>query len=66
LWRVNEGHVINYYEVPLLWTTLEVSHSLKKRRYVVGGVDNQRPMIRFSDKGSHKGFGPNALKNYVR
>jgi hypothetical protein len=66
LWRVNEGHVINYYEVPLLWTTLEVSHELQERRYVVGGVDNQRPMIRFSDTGSHKGFGPNALKNFVR
>jgi len=66
LWRVNEGHVINYYEVPLLWTTLEVFHDLKQRRYVVGGVDNQRPMIRFSEKGNPTNFSPNALKYYVR
>jgi len=66
LWRVNEGHVINYYEVPLLWTTLQVFHELKQRRYVVSGVDNQRPMIRFTDEGNAKGFSPNALNDFIR
>ena len=66
LWRFNEGHVINYYDVPLLWTTMEVFLDLKQQRYVVGGVDNQRPMIRFSKTGNIKNFSPNALKYYVR
>ena len=28
LWRVNEAHAINYYDVPVLWSTLEVYHDL--------------------------------------
>jgi hypothetical protein len=66
LWRVGEGHVINYYEVPLPWTTLEVWYDLKARRYLVGGLDNRRLMYRFSETGNPKNFSPNALNYYVR
>ena len=66
LWRVAEGHLINYYEVPVPWTTLDVYHDLKARRYLVNGLDNQRNMYRFSDKGNPKNFSPNALNYYVR
>ncbi len=41
--RFAEGHVINYYDVPLVWTTLEVLHDLAARVYVVSGLDNERP-----------------------
>ena len=33
LWRVSEGHVINYYEKPLVWPTLEVHTDLQAGRY---------------------------------
>ena len=66
LWKVSEGHLINYYEVPVPWTTLEVYYDLKARRYLVNGVDNQRNAPRFSDKGNPKNFSPNALNYYVR
>ena len=66
LWRVSEGHVINYYEVPVLWATLEAWYDLKARRYFVNGLDNRRNMYRFSERGNIKDFSPNALNLYVR
>ncbi len=44
LWRVSEGHVINYYEKPLIWPTLEVHYDLQARRYLALGLDNEFPM----------------------
>jgi len=66
LWRVNEAHAINYYEVPLVWTTLEVYHDLRERRYLAVGLDNDRNMYRFSEGGDPREFSPNALLYYIR
>lgn len=41
LWRVSEGHVINYYDVPTLWTTLEVHTDLQAGRYLAIGLNNE-------------------------
>jgi hypothetical protein len=41
LWRVQEGHVINYYDVPTLWTTLEVTTDLQSGRYLAIGLNNE-------------------------
>ena len=41
LWRVSEGHVINYYDQPTLWTTLEVHHDLQAGRYLGVGLNNE-------------------------
>lgn len=41
LWRVSEGHVINYYDVPTLWTTLEVHYDLQSGRYLAVGINNE-------------------------
>ncbi len=41
LWRVSEGHVINYYDVPVLWTTLEVHYDLQSGRYLAVGLNNE-------------------------
>ncbi len=41
LWRVSEGFVINYYDVPMLWTTLEVHTDLQAGRYLAIGLDNE-------------------------
>jgi len=43
------GHAINYYEVPVLWSTLEVYHDLVRERYLVTGLDNARNTYRFSE-----------------
>ena len=41
LWRVSEGFAINYYEVPCLWTTMEVHTDLQSGRYLAIGMDNE-------------------------
>ena len=40
LWRVSEGHAINYYNVPMLWTGLEVHTDLQAGRYLAIGLNN--------------------------
>jgi hypothetical protein len=66
LWRVNESHALNYYEVPVLWTTLEVYHDLAKGRTFVTGLDNDRNAYRFSEGSDPREFSPNALAYEVR
>jgi hypothetical protein len=40
LWRVQEGHVINYYNVPTIWTTMELTYDLQARRYLALGFED--------------------------
>ncbi len=66
LWRFSEGHMVNYYEVPVPWYTLEVYHDLKQRRYMVNGLDNQRRTYQFDETMNPRLFSPNALHYYFR
>ncbi|MCU4677578.1 DUF1329 domain-containing protein [Catenovulum sp. 2E275] len=62
LYRVNFTYVVNYYEVPTLWSTLDVYHDLNSRRYLALGLDNNEKMYDFNvelDKGD---FTPQALR----
>jgi hypothetical protein len=62
LWRVSEGHVINYYDVPLLWTTLEVHTDLQAGRYLAIGMDNQGTPYNFNIKRTNEDYTPAALR----
>ena len=66
LWRTSEAHVLNYYEVPVQWSTLEVYYDLDKQRYLVAGLDNSRNPYQFSDTADPREFSPNALNYYIR
>jgi hypothetical protein len=66
LWRVNEAHAINFYDVPVLWSTLEVYQDLLAERYLVTGLDNARNTYRFSEGSDPREFSPNALTYFVR
>jgi len=66
LWRVAEAHMINYYDVPVLLSTIETYHDLKERRYLTTGLDNGRNMYRFSEGADPRDFSPNALLYYIR
>ncbi|MGH9885074.1 MAG: DUF1329 domain-containing protein [bacterium] len=66
LWRVNEAHALNYYEVPVLWSTLDVFNDLEEDRYLVMGLDNQRGTYHFSEGSDPREFSPNALTYFVR
>ncbi len=62
LWRVSEGHVINYYDVPCLWTTLEVHTDLQAGRYLAIGMDNENKMYDFSITRTMDDYTPSALR----
>ena len=51
LWRVGEGHTINYYEVPTVAYTVEVIHDLQAGRYLALGMKNEEKMQVYN--GSH-------------
>ncbi|TQV81511.1 DUF1329 domain-containing protein [Aliikangiella coralliicola] len=66
LWRVGFAHAINYYDVPTLWSTLEVFHDLKSGRYLAIGLDNEDAMYDFNAKRTKKDFTPAALRRAGR
>lgn len=41
LWRVSMAYLKNYYEMPLVWSAIDVYHDLQARRYHVQGLDNE-------------------------
>lgn len=66
LWRVNEAHAINYYTVPVLWSTLEVYHDLLAERVLINGLDNLYSPYDFRAESDAREFSPNALIYYLR
>lgn len=62
LWRVSDGHVINYYDKPTLWTTLEVHTDLQSGRYLAIGLDNESSMYDFNIKRTPDDYVPAALR----
>ena len=45
LWRVSIAYIKNYYEVPSQFTSLDVFHDLRAKRYHVQQLDNEEPTI---------------------
>lgn len=66
LWRVSEAHPINYYEVPVFWSTLEVHTDLQSGRYIVQGLDNEAKMYEFDVNLQPTEFTPAALRRQGR
>ena len=62
LWRVSEGFAINHYNVPNLWTTLEVHTDLQAGRYLALGLTNESKPYDFNAKLSSSEFTPAALR----
>ena len=44
LWRFQEEHLIQYWEIPITALTLETVHDLQSGRYISMGADNQSGM----------------------
>jgi hypothetical protein len=62
LWRVQEGHSINYYEIPTFWTTLELTYDLQSGRYLALGLDNEESRtVNFPAKRTAADFTPAAI-----
>jgi hypothetical protein len=63
LYRVQEGHAMNYYEVPTLWTSLELVMDLSNGRYLALGLQNEEPKsYDFSIKRSPEDYQPSVLE----
>jgi hypothetical protein len=62
LWRVSEGFAINHYNVPNLWTTLEVHTDLQAGRYIAIGLTNENKPYNFNTDLSSSEFTPSALR----
>lgn len=62
LWRVSEGFAINHYNVPNLWTTLEVHTDLQAGRYIAIGLTNESKPYNFKATFSTSEFTPAALR----
>jgi len=66
LWRFSEAHPVVFYEVPMLWTTLESHHDLQTRRFVSYRLNNERGTARFDLEISPREFSPQALRRKGR
>jgi hypothetical protein len=62
LWRVSEGHCINYYEVPAFWTTVEVHYDLQSGRYIAINLNNEHSMYDFDITFDQSIFTPADLR----
>lgn len=62
LWRVSEGHAMTYYNVPSLWTSLEVHTDLQAGRYLAIGLNSEYPAYEFDINRSLEDYTPAALR----
>lgn len=53
---------LNYYDVPLVSSTLEAIYDFKGGRYFVDGLDNNEPMYDFGVQVGPRDFTPQALR----
>ena len=67
LWRVAEGHTINFYDVPATTYTVEALYDLQAGRYLALGLKNEEKMQRFNfDKPANSAFTPAGLRRRGR
>jgi hypothetical protein len=62
LWRVSEGHAMNFYNVPTTWTSAESITDLQAGRYLVMGLYNESRVHDVSIKRTEADFTPDALR----
>jgi hypothetical protein len=63
LYRIQEGHVINYYDQPTIWTAVELVMDMSNGRYLALGLDNEEPRSRdFTIKRTTADYQPSTLQ----
>lgn len=67
LWQFSEAHLINYFEVPLIFSTLENTYDFKDGRYFVEGIDNDRgATYNYDVEYSKRDFTTSAIRREAR
>ena len=63
LYRVQEGHAMNYYNLPSLWTSLELTMDLSNGRYLALNLQSEEPhTYDFSVKRTPAEYQPSVLE----
>jgi mannose-6-phosphate isomerase-like protein (cupin superfamily) len=62
LWRVSEGHAMVYYQVPSVWTALEVHTDLQAGRYLAIGLNSEFDTPKFGIDRTLEYYTPSALR----
>jgi hypothetical protein len=62
LWRFAELHSINFYNVPMLFPTVEVHYDLQADRYIASGLRNEEPVVYQRITRTPGDFSPSALR----
>ena len=63
LWRVQEGHAMNYFNLPSLWTSLELTMDLTNGRYLALGLQSEEAgSYDFNVKRTSADFQPSVLE----
>ena len=61
-WRYSEAHPINFYDLPAVWSTLEVHYDVNEKRYAAFRLDPAKKMPPFNTKLDPGTFQPDALR----
>lgn len=62
LWRVSEAFPINFYDVPLIWSALDVHTDLQAGRYLAIGLYNEGQPYDYDVQFNELDFTPDALR----
>ncbi len=63
LWRVSEQHSINFYDVPMIYGTVEVHHDIQSARYLAMGLRNEELKVYQPLRRSAGDYTPANLRN---
>lgn len=66
IWRVSEAHPINYYDMLLVFATLECHYDLQNGRYIVIGLNNEGEIEDFTVELSPEDFTPANVRRMGR
>jgi Protein of unknown function (DUF1329) len=66
IWRPQEGHVINYYDLPMVGPTMETVYDLQNGRYLAMGMTNEGTKWSFKEKYSPEMFTPAEVRRMGR
>ncbi len=66
IWRVSEAHPINYYDMLLVFATLECHYDLQNGRYIVIGLNNEGEVEDFTVELSPEDFTPANVRRMGR
>lgn len=67
LWKLSEGHTIQFYDVNTPWMAAETLHDLNSGRYLVTGLSNEEPkFMKWGIKEKRKNFSSSALRRAGR